>query len=60
MAKVRNFILDYARKNEVDVCVMLDDDVEYIGYFEKMELHKITDTELVSYIYEWTEMAKDF
>jgi hypothetical protein len=25
-----------------------------------MELHKITDTELVSYIYEWTEMAKDF
>ena len=30
MAKVRNFILDNARKTGVDICVMLDDDVEYI------------------------------
>lgn len=60
MAKVRNFILDHARKNNVDICVMLDDDVEYIGYFEEQELYKITEGELVDKIFEWSHMAEDF
>lgn len=60
MARVRNFILDYARRNWIDVCVMLDDDVEYIGYFEEQELYKITEGELVDKIFEWSHMAEDF
>ncbi len=50
MAKVRNFILDSC---DTDVCVMLDDDVEFIGYYEKGEQYIITESELTKKIIEW-------
>ena len=56
MAKVRNFILDHC---EAEICVMMDDDVESVGYFEKgkavtMEWNSVQDK-----ILEWSVQAME-
>jgi len=37
MAKVRNNILEISKENNDDICVMMDDDVKSVWYYENME-----------------------
>lgn len=41
MAKVRNFIVEKSIENGDDVCVLMDDDVKSVGYYENMEMVKV-------------------
>lgn len=50
MAKVRNHILD---NSDCDICVMLDDDNDGIGYYERSKMIKIDSDELKNKIQEW-------
>ena len=56
MAKVRNFILEHS---DCEVCVMMDDDVQYVGYFENGKVHTLNQKELIKKIIEWYHQAKD-
>lgn len=50
MAKVRNHILE---KSNCDVCVMMDDDVQFVGYYENGQQIKMVPRQLMEKIKEW-------
>lgn len=60
MAKVRNFILQQAfEKDKVDVCVMMDDDVSGVGYYEKRDPVRLKSKELYEHVATWATMAEE-
>lgn len=60
MAKVRNFILETAfSKDKADICVMLDDDVKYVGYIEFKNAIKVSEKMLREKIEEWGQVARE-
>ncbi len=56
MAKVRNFILDSC---DAEICVMMDDDVEFVGYYEGGKQVKMEWEAVKAKILEWHLQAVD-
>jgi flavodoxin len=54
MAKVRNYILE---NSVCDVCVMMDDDVQFVGYYENGVQVKMAPGRLIEKITEWYHQA---
>ena len=58
VARVRNYILE--DNKEEDVTVIVDDDINYIGYYEQLKLHKLNEEELFSFIEKYSLLCNDF
>jgi len=56
IAKVRNFILDFADDDDV---VMMDDDIGEIGLHEKLEQKKMSPDKIMHFLKEGFRMAKE-
>ena len=56
MAVIRNYILDQSKEEEV---LMLDDDIKFIGYYEKLQLFKMEEFELLRMIEDGFRMTKE-
>ena len=56
VCRIRNRILELEKGNVV--CIV-DDDLQYIGYWEKNILHKLTAEEIIPFIEKYTLMAQD-
>lgn len=57
MAKVRNFILEHSGRSDCSVCVMMDDDVQFVGYYEKGVQVKMDYKAVLEKITEWYQQA---
>lgn len=58
VARIRNYILN-DRKDD-DVCCIVDDDMSYIGYYEKLALHKLEKDEILPFIEKYTLLCQEF
>jgi hypothetical protein len=56
MAIIRNFILDNTKSDNV---VMLDDDIRQFGYYEKLEMFLMTESEVYALFDNFFRMAKE-
>ena len=56
IAKVRNFILDYADADDV---VMMDDDISEIGFHEELVQNKMSPEKIHQFLINGYEMAKE-
>ena len=57
VCRIRNFILD---ENKDDIVCIVDDDLQYLGYWEGKELHKLEiEEEIYGFIEKFTIMAMD-
>lgn len=56
MAIIRNFILDNTKSDNV---VMLDDDIKQFGYYEKLEMFLMTESEVYALFDNFFRMAKE-
>lgn len=56
IARVRNWILD---NSDADIIVMIDDDVEYIQYFEDKLRYIVNAKKLKRLVMNWAEIAID-
>ena len=59
MAKVRNYIRDYARGQGYRFLVMMDDDVKHIGYFEGGEARVLSPDSFLELLDNGFRMAED-
>lgn len=58
VARVRNYILDENKK--ADVIVILDDDINYIGYYENQKLKKLNEEELIEFVEKYSIVCEEF
>lgn len=58
VARVRNYILD--RNKECDVTCIVDDDISYIGYYEKTIKRKLKNDEILTFIEKYSNLCNDF
>lgn len=58
VARVRNYILNDNIQN--DVTVIVDDDINYIGYYQNLKLHKMDEQELFGFIEKYSILCDDF
>ncbi len=58
VARVRNYILN--KNKEFDVVCIVDDDINYIGYFEKNIKKKLKNDEIVPFIEKYTNLCSEF
>ena len=58
VARVRNYILN--DNKDADVVVIMEDDVNYIGYYENLKLHKLNEKELFNFIEKYSILCEDF
>lgn len=58
LCRIRNYILD-KELAENDVCLIIDDDLGGIYYFEKLEEHKVSADEFLEFIEKYSIMADD-
>lgn len=56
MAVIRNFILDNTKADQV---IMLDDDIKQFGYYEKLELHLMTEQEIYDIFENMFRMTRE-
>lgn len=60
VARIRNYILNDCLVNqECDVCCIVDDDMDYIGYYEQLKLYKLKQDEILPFIEKYTTMCDD-
>ena len=60
VARIRNYILDYCNKKNVDVCVIVDDDLKYIGYYQNGIITKLKQEQIKSFIEKYTFLCEGF
>jgi hypothetical protein len=57
VCRIRNFIMDF---NKGKICCIVDDDLQYLGYWEKNLLNKLeTEAEIYSMIEKFSILAMD-
>ena len=56
MAVIRNYILDNSKDEEI---LMLDDDIKFVGYYEKLQLFKMEEFELLEMVKNSFRMTKE-
>lgn len=59
MAKVRNWMVEYSKKNGDDVCVLMDDDVKSVGYYEDMVKNEVNYEDIYRKIKDMWKMCMD-
>ena len=60
VSRVKNYILKTElEKNDNDVCLLVDDDLKYIGYWEKGQDHKLSTEEIIPFIEKYSVLAQD-
>lgn len=59
VARVRNYILEENIDNN-DVTVIVDDDINYIGYYENQKLYKLNESQIYEFIEKYTILCEDF
>lgn len=57
VARVRNYILE--DNKDSDVVVIIDDDINYLGYYERQTLHKMSEKELFGFIEKYTNLCNE-
>lgn len=57
VARIRNYIIDYNK--EADVCCIVDDDMNCIGYHQGLKNHKLERDEILPFIEKYTQMCKE-
>ena len=60
VARIRNYILNDCFQKGADVCCIVDDDMAYIGYYEKLRLHKLEKEEIIPFIKKYSLVCKEF
>lgn len=58
LCRIRNYILDQELK-ENDVCLIIDDDLNGVFYFEQLKERKVESRDFLSFIEKYSIMAKD-
>jgi len=56
ISRVRNYILD---QNKGNITCIVDDDLRYIGMWEKNELYKLNEADVWAFLYKYTTLALD-
>lgn len=58
LSRVRNYILEDQKEN---IVVMVDDDLQYVGYHENRALRKLnSEEELIDFVYKYSILAMDW
>jgi len=61
VCRIRNYILDYEFfELGSDVCVILDDDLKGVFYWEKLETKKVQEDEFLGFVERYSILAKDW
>lgn len=61
VARIRNYILeDCLVRKDYDVVCIVDDDMDYIGYYEGTKLHKLEKDEILPFIERYSQLCEDF
>lgn len=58
VARIRNYILE--DNKEMDVCCIVDDDIDYIGYYEGLKLNKLGKDDIIPFIEKYSVLCEDF
>ena len=59
VARVRNYILEKEFEKGAEVVCLVDDDMQYIGYWENHEKHKVETKDFLQFVYKYSQMAMD-
>jgi hypothetical protein len=59
IARVRNYIIDHEFKRGMDAAVMIDDDVKFIAYFERVKRIRIKGKDFEAWVQKYSLLAKD-
>lgn len=58
LCRIRNYIIDQELKDN-DVCLIIDDDLGGVYYFEKLEEKRVEPEDFLEFIEKYSVMAKD-